>query len=138
MVLTEFSVVLDASALIAILDGEPSSEILLEAIKDFRIRYVGAPTLVETAMVLPGRQEGKSPQLEDFLTQMSIEVLSFDARHWIAAQTAFLRFGKGRHPARLNFGDCMTYAIAKVLDAPLLFVGQDFSQTDIRPAIAPI
>ena len=69
-----------------------------------------------------------------FLEQREVVVVPFGASHWSIAAEAFIRYGKGRHPAALNYGDCMTYATAKVAGAPLLFVGDDFAQTDIAAA----
>lgn len=72
--------------------------------------------------------------LSDFLAVYRVALLDFDDRHVEVAVRAFLRYGKGRHPARLNFGDCMTYATAKLAGAPLLFVGVDFAKTDLEGA----
>lgn len=93
---------------------------------------IGAPTLLETGIVAIGAFDlhGRS-LVSRFLEQRKVVVISFDDRHWNMAAEAFIRYGKGRHPARLNYGDCMTYATAKVAGAPLLFVGDDFAKTDI-------
>jgi ribonuclease VapC len=138
MVQTASSVVIDTSALVAILHAESNFAGLLHAISECSVKIVGAPTLVEASMVLIGRKKVEPRELDRFIADMQISVVSFEINHWRAAEAAFLKFGKGRDPAGLNYGDCLSYAIAKVLDAPLLFVGQDFSQTDIRPALAPI
>ncbi len=71
-----------------------------------------------------------------FRDQWNVEVVPFDARHQRAASDAFARYGKGRHPAKLNFGDCMTYATARLAEMPLLFTGEDFRRTDVTPALA--
>jgi ribonuclease VapC len=83
-------------------------------------------------MVLVSRlREDPTPLLEKFLDRLSIEVISFGDAHCRVASQAFLRFGKGRHPAALNFGDCMSYATARLAQRPLLFVGDDFTKTDL-------
>ncbi len=72
--------------------------------------------------------------LSRFIEENSVISIPFDDRHWSIATNAYIRYGKGRHPARLNYGDCMTYATAKVADAPLLFIGNDFAKTDVAAA----
>lgn len=96
---------------------------------------IGAPTLVE-CMIVVGRADGEDgiDGLSDFLRRVGIVVVPFDEPHTEVASQAFLGFGKGRHPAGLNYGDCMTYATARHADRPLLYVGDDFAQTDIQPA----
>jgi ribonuclease VapC len=86
-------------------------------------------------MVLTARL-GKDarPLLAGFLRQIEAEVVAFDREHFDTAAQAFLKFGKGRHKAALNFGDCMAYAVASVAEMPLLFTGEDFSRTDIDQA----
>lgn len=93
---------------------------------------VGAPTLLETAMVLSSRL-GKDPRLalNGFLRKMDVEVIPFTAEHYEVAVDAFERFGKGRHPAALNFGDCVSYAVARLSGLPLLYTGNDFARTDL-------
>ena len=92
--------------------------------------------MFETAIVLISRQgvAGRTGLLR-FLDENRISSIPFDARHWVVAADAFLRFGKGRHPARLNYGDCMTYATARLASHPLLCIGNDFAQTDLRLAL---
>jgi ribonuclease VapC len=96
---------------------------------------MGTPTLVEATVVLvrrfgpPGRKS-----LHKFLEEREVVSVPFERRHWRAAQEAFVRFGKSRHPAALNLGDCMSYATAAVAGEPLLFTGDDFAKTDIPPA----
>ena len=127
--------VLDSSAIVALLRDEPEADRLRDSISMAPTLMVGAPTLLETAMVL-SRYLGAGTQtaLLDVLTAIDAEVVPFTQEHAEAAQEAFARFGKGRHPAALNFGDCMAYAIAKVAGHPLLYVGSDFSQTDVESA----
>ena len=92
----------------------------------------GAPTLVETALVLSSRmRKNARALLNEFLREAEVEIISFTRDHYEAAVDAFERYGKGRHSAALNFGDCMTYAVARISGMPLLFTGKDFSKTDI-------
>jgi len=125
-------VIIDSSAIVATIMGEPSAAALGKAIGSAPVCRVGAPTLVETTLVLVHKEgpRGKA-LLAAFLQQKPFDVLSFGDAHWRAAQAAFTRFGKGRHPAGLNFGDCLTYATAFVAGEPLLCVGDDFPQTDL-------
>jgi ribonuclease VapC len=126
---------LDTSAIIAILFKEAEEE-AFQDILESNSSIVTGPTLIETLMVLTGRGiENSETELKDFIEGNSIDVLSFDQQMTGLAQDAFLRFGKGRHPAKLNFGDCMAYALAKSQGLPLLFKGDDFALTDIERAI---
>ena len=91
--------------------------------------------MLEAAMVLTARLgHDARPMLFAFLRRLDTEVVAFNEEHLDAAATAFIRFGRGRHPAALNFGDCMSYAVASVAGMPLLFTGEDFRRTDIAPA----
>ena len=127
--------ILDSSAIVSVILAEPGKERILERIAGASIVAVGAPTLVETAMVLSSRiGRDARPLLGDFLREMEVEVVPFGVEHWEAAVDAFLRFGKGRHAAGFNFGDCLTYAVARLSGLPLLFTGEDFSQTDLPAA----
>lgn len=127
--------ILDSSAVIAVVFREKEHEQLEKALAEADSLAIGAPTLFETAMVATGvfAQEGED-LVAQFLADWEVVVLPFDDRHWRAATGAFSQFGKGRHPAKLNFGDCMTYASASVAGEPLLFTGNDFARTDIAPA----
>jgi ribonuclease VapC len=123
---------LDTSAIIAILLAEPSAEELKSRIEDSGHILCGAPTLVECSIVLSGKFGRPALEwLEQFLRWCSPVVVDFSSAHWRSAQTAFLRYGKGRDPAALNFGDCLSYAVAKVAGVPLLYAGNDFSRTDL-------
>ena len=96
---------------------------------------IGAPTVAETHMVVTMKLGSDGAGLLDqFLSEIQARVVPFTRDHVSIFFDAFQRFGKGRHPARLNMGDCFTYAVAKAAGLPLLFVGDDFSQTDLRPA----
>src|ERR1017187_1344749 len=127
--------VLDAWAIVAILLGEPGFEELLEKIERAVIVTAGVPTLIESVMVLSSRmsRDGR-PMLYGLLRRMDVQIVPFAEEHLDAAVDAFLRFGKGRHRAGLNFGDCLSYAVASVSGLPLLYTGHDFSETDIPAA----
>jgi ribonuclease VapC len=124
--------VIDSSALIAILLDEPERADFNRKIEKAIIRMISAGSLLETAMVIesrlgqPGRQD-----LDLFIEKASIRVIPFDSDQVELAREAFRQYGKGQHPAGLNFGDCFAYALAKVTNEPLLFKGDDFSRTDI-------
>ena len=127
--------ILDSSAFIAVVFREKEHQQLEAKVAEARSLAIGAPTLFESAMVSLGRFGSEGEELlAQFLEDLEVEILPFDDRHWRAATTAFDHYGKGRHPAALNFGDCMSYAAARVADEPLLFVGSDFAKTDIPPA----
>jgi ribonuclease VapC len=127
--------ILDSSALVAVFLGEPGAEELLAKMTASPSLGIGAPTLAETLLVLTRRLGGDpTPLLSDLLRDLDATVISFSEEHSRLALQAFLRFGKGRHPAALNFGDCLAYAVAAIADQPLLFVGEDFSQTDLTAA----
>jgi len=126
-------VILDSSAIVSIFLREKGSDRVLEALEAADSCRIGAATLVETAMVLTSRlgEQGRT-MLQSLLQEVNVDVLSFGDAHWRIAQSAFVRYGKGRHPAALNFSDCLTYATAYVAGEPLLCVGEDFAQTDLE------
>jgi ribonuclease VapC len=127
--------VLDSSAIVAIHLREPGHERLIDKIDVAEVVVVGVPTLLETAMVLTARLgQDARPMILAFLRRVEAEVIPFNEEHLDAAATAFIRFGRGRHPAALNFGDCMSYAVASVAGMPLLSTGEDFGKTDIPQA----
>jgi ribonuclease VapC len=128
---------LDSSAVIAVISQEQNHEHLIEALEGAGQIGIGAPTLTESSIVLVRRYgpAGRSI-LSRFLEENRIVTIPFGDRHWAVAAEAFIRFGKGRHPAALNYGDCMTYATARLSDAPLLFVGEDFAKTDLTAALS--
>jgi ribonuclease VapC len=128
-------VILDSSAVVAVLLGEPGHKALAAKLADVDTVAIGAPTLFETGMVMIGfmGEPGRSLTAQ-FLEGFEVEVIPFGDFHWRVAVEAFSRFGKGRHRAALNYGDCMTYATARVVDKPLLYIGNDFTQTDIVAA----
>lgn len=128
--------VIDRSALVAILIGESEQVAVIAAMLSDSTRIVGAPTLVETSMViLTRRGEPGLADLRAFLVRGQVEPIPFGADHLDLALDAFRRFGKGRHPAGHNFGDCFSYALARATGEPLLFKGNDFSLTDVRRAV---
>jgi ribonuclease VapC len=124
--------IVDSSALIAMLLNEPGSDRLLQKLAAASSAGIGAPTLAEAGIVLTARAgiEGKR-NLTLFVQDTDLNVVPFGQDHWRAAVDAFRRYGKGQHPARLNLGDCMTYATAKLAGQPLLCTGSDFSKTDL-------
>lgn len=127
--------IVDTSVIAAIVFREPGFAPLLQRLATASIAGAGAPTLAETSIVLSARlQRDARGLLERLLQELRIASVPFSEEHWRAAHDAYLRFGKGRHPARLNFGDCLSYATAKLADQPLLFVGGDFAKTDIAVA----
>jgi ribonuclease VapC len=133
--MSERVVMLDSSAVVAILKEEPGHRQLHAKVEGAHRLAIGAPTLFETAMVVIGRFGSSGEVLvEQFLETWKVAVLPFGESHWRVADDAFIRFGKGRHPAALNYGDCMTYASAHLAGMPLLFTGNDFVQTDIPSA----
>jgi ribonuclease VapC len=124
--------ILDSSAVVAILFQEPGFEELLESLLAADSIGIGAPTLAETAIVVSARLgEDCRPLLSRFLLEGAIETIPFGEAHFGVAVGAWLEFGRGRHPAALNFGDCLAYASARVADRPLLCVGDDFGRTDL-------
>ncbi len=127
--------VLDSSAIVALQLRETGHERLIERIDTAEVVVVGVPTLLEAMMVLTSRigQDARLVLLA-LLRRMEAEIVPFNEEHLDVAATAFLRFGRGRHPAALNFGDCMSYAVASVAGMPLLFTGEDFSRTDVKQA----
>lgn len=127
--------VLDSSAVIAVLREEPGHEQLQVRLERADVLEMGAPTLFETSLVLVRRLgEPGRVLIQRFIEDWEVQVLPFGGRHLDVAVDVFTQFGKGRHPARLNYADCMTYATAKVAGEPLLFTGNDFARTDIAPA----
>jgi ribonuclease VapC len=127
--------VIDTSAVIAILLEEAPAERLSRAIHAAPARLISAASVVEAALVVQGRfrDEGEA-RLDRLLGHLGVDVIPFTAWHADIARAAFRRFGKGRHPASLNFGDCLSYALARALGEPLLFVGDDFARTDVDAA----
>lgn len=131
-------IALDTSAIVAIILDEPDAP-KLKAIVSQRYCVIGAPTLCEARMALDRRLPGLAWQtLRQFVADEVVEVVSFDETMALVGIDAFTRYGKGRgHPAQLNFGDCLSYAVAKSRNLPLLYKGHDFARTDLVPAYDP-
>ena len=126
---------LDSSALVAVLFAEPGYLELVDRILEADHVRVGAPTLVESSLVFAGRRGAPANgEIEGLVQELAITVAPFGDAEWRAAIDAFWRFGRGRHAAALNFGECRAYASASVAGDTLLFVGEDFARTDITPA----
>ena len=129
--------VIDSSALIALLLGEPETDAFVAAIAASSNRSISAPTYLETAIVMHARSGPQAQEkLDRLLSELSAEIVPFTYEHALLALAAYRRYGKGSgHPAGLNFGDCFTYALAKLRDEPVLFKGNDFSHTDLQIAV---
>lgn len=124
--------VIDASAILAILQNEPERHAFNVAIAAADQRSLSAASLVELSMVISARYGADAQtDLDAFLNTAQIEIISVDRGQAELARSAFTQFCKGRHRAALNFGDCFSYALAKWLDQPLLFKGDDFCHTDL-------
>ncbi len=125
--------IVDSSAVVAILLREPRWAALLDRIATAQQPPgIGTPTLVEAGIVLAARLgiPGKT-LLARFIQESGMRQIDFSHEHWAVAVDAYLHYGKGRHPAALNFGDCLTYAISRLADEPLLYIGEDFTKTDL-------
>lgn len=129
-------IVVDSSALVAISLLEAEAADFSTLIRSSSGPRMSAANVLETLMVLDGRTgTDNRPELRSMIELMDLRIEPVTARQVWLAHDAFRRFGKGFHPARLNYGDCFAYALARELDMPLLFKGDDFPLTDIRPAI---
>lgn len=128
-------IVVDTSAIVAVLFGESDAESMAEALNEASTRLISAVTRVELSFVIEGRKgEAGRQDLERLLASGGFEVVAVTPHHAQLAIAAFRRFGRGRHPAALNIGDCFSYALAVATDQPLLFKGRDFARTDVRAA----
>jgi ribonuclease VapC len=131
------AIVIDTSALMALLLQESDAEALLDAAVRAAVVHLSAASRLELALVTESPWHGiEATEVEQLLLSLRVEVMPFDRHqlHW--ALEGWRRFGKGRHPAALNLGDCFSYGLAKALDLPLLFKGNDFSATDLSSALA--
>lgn len=129
--------VVDTSAIIAILTGETDSGPLVEALDQSDSLQISAASVLETGIVIEARHGERGRKMFDrWLEESSINVIPLNRTQVEAAREGFRRFGKGRHPAALNFGDCFSYGLAKTLGEPLLFCGNDFTKTDLRSALS--
>jgi ribonuclease VapC len=124
--------VIDTSALVAMLNDEPEADRFEAAVEADRVRLMSAASYLETAIVIETRfGEPGGRELDLWLHRAAVDLVSVDADQANIARVAYRRYGKGRHRAGLNYGDCFSYALAKVSGQPLLFKGDDFAQTDI-------
>jgi ribonuclease VapC len=124
--------VIDTSALLAILQDEPERRSFNEAIEAAEPRLLSVANYVEISIVIETRYGAEGlRELDRFIDRADIELVAVDVVQGKVARDAFSRFGKGRHVAALNFGDCFAYALARTLAQPLLFKGEDFSKTDL-------
>ncbi len=127
--------IIDTSALVAILDQEPEAERIARALASTPERMLSAANLVEAGIVMQARRgDDGARDVDLLLAKLRVEIAPFTARQAEIARTAFRRHGRGRHDANLNFGDCFAYALARDTSASLLFKGDDFGQTDVKVA----
>ena len=125
-------IAIDTSVILATSLNEPEAELFHSLVGREEI-LIGRPTLLEVRMVLTGRRFPNAAAIIKQLTELpNVTTVAFGERHYLAAEKAFDQFGKGRHLASLNMGDCFSYAVAAVARAPLLFKGRDFGQTDLK------
>ena len=130
--------VIDTSALVAILVQEKDALRYSEAIQSASTKVLSAASFVELTLVIVSNYgPGANAEIDLLLIESKIEVVPVTEHHARLARDGFVRYGKGRHPAGLNFGDCFAYALAKSRNEPLLFVGDDFGHTDVRPELDP-
>lgn len=129
--------VIETSAVVAILLREDDAAPLARAVESAALRLLSAVSLLEASIILEARKgEAAGRELDLFVYRAGIEIVAVDQDQAEVARIAWRRYGKGRHPAGLNFGDCFPYALAKVRGAPLLFKRKDFCLTDIESATA--
>jgi ribonuclease VapC len=127
--------ILDSSAIVGIVVREPGYEELVRKVAQAETVGVGAPTLTEAGIVLTARLERDARGLlQGLLREWGVVTVAFGEEHWREALSAYTRFGRGRHRARLNHGDCMSYAVARLAAEPLLCTGDDFPRTDLALA----
>ena len=136
--------IVDSSALIAIVFDEPDAEAMLNALGEASSLKISAVTWVETHVVVANRTSVTTSRdrlqqnrLKEIFAVFDMQIIAVDQDLARDARDAHMIYGRGRHPARLNFGDCFSYALAKRDNEPLLFKGNDFSQTDLVPALTP-
>jgi ribonuclease VapC len=128
-------VIIDTSALVAILDQEPEADRIVRTVAFAPERTLSAGNLVEVGIVMQARRgDDGARDLDLLLAKLRVDIAAVTASQADIARKAFRRYGRGRHPANLNFGDCFAYALAKDKSAPLLFKGNDFGQTDVMVA----
>ena len=129
--------VLDTSAILAILLGDADGPIFAEAIGSASARLLSAASLVEASIVLETRKgDAGGRELDLLIYRSEIEIVPVGKEQAELARAAWRKFGKGRHPAALNYGDCFPYALAKITESPLLYKGDDFALTDVVSALS--
>jgi len=127
--------ILDSRAVVAVFLREPGHAKVIEKMSGIEQLGMGAPTACELGIVLSAKLKKDARTLiKRFFEESDVEVIAFGPEHWDAAVRGYWRYGKGRHPAALNLGDCMTYAVAKLASQPLLCIGSDFAKTDLALA----
>lgn len=130
--------VIDISATMAVLQRELEAQAFAQAIEADPVRLISAVSVLEAGMLVEARKRAAGAlELDNFLLRSQLEVVPFDAEQAQVARLAFRRYGRGRHPAGLNFGDCAVYALARTRGERLLFKGEDFARTDVEKAIEP-
>jgi len=128
--------IVDTSAALAVVLGEPGFEVFASAISGSGTRRISAASFLEASIVAETRAGDRGlRQFDSFIRESELAVESVTHEHALIAREGFSKYGKGRHPAGLNFGDCFAYALAKSTGEPLLFKGEDFRQTDVLPAL---
>lgn len=124
--------IIDTSALVAILEQEPEAERIVRALAATSERMLSAANLAEVGIIMQARRgDDGARDVDLLLAKLRVEIVPFTARQAETARKASRRYGRGRHDAKLNFGDCLAYAVAKDASAPLLFKGDDFGKTDV-------
>lgn len=127
--------VIDTSAIVAIAQNDPEASSFEQMIAEDPVRMISAATVLEAAMALETRfGEVGGAEFDLWLAKAGVDIIAVETEHADQARRAWRRYGKGRHPAALNYGDCFAYALATITGEPLLFKGNDFAQTDIRAA----
>jgi len=126
---------IDSSAIIAIVQSESDAKLCSGAVSNDPIKLLSAPTMLEISMLLVNRSEVAYEEFLRLAKNVNIEIVPVDEEQSNIAIDVFRRYGKVRHPARLNYGDCLSCALAKQMDEPLFFKGDDFSQTDVKVAV---
>ncbi len=131
--------VIDTSAIIAILMGESESDAFSQVLAGETMLAISVVTFHEASIVMAGKKSrpGAAQLIDEFIRDLEVEVAAVTIEDAVAAQDAYFRYGRGYHPAGLNLADCFAYALAKSRDEALLFKGDDFSKTDIVPAWRP-
>ncbi len=126
--------VIDTSAVLAILFLEPEAEAFAQAVEKNQVRLISAANVLEAGIIVETRRgEPGGREFDLFIHKAQLEIVAVDQHQAEIARAAYRKYGKGIHPAKLNFGNCFSYALAKATGEPLLYKGQDFSATDIEP-----